>query len=146
MDSEIERTDQEATRLTTRDIGRMGGNTTKAKHGRDHYVQMGRKAAQVLKERYGRDHYSRMALSRKQRDDSDQPSEPPSMTASEAGKLGGSAVKERYGRDHFVTAGRRGGATTKERYGSEHYSRIGRIGGMSKASSKGEPSSAQPQE
>jgi len=147
MDSESTPMDREAAELTTRDIGRMGGNTTKARHGREHYVQMGRRAAQVLKERYGREHYSRMALSRKgQAANLDQPSEAPAITASEAGRLGGAVVRERYGREHFVNAGQRGGSTTKERYGAEHYARIGRIGGMSKARSREEAKETPPQE
>lgn len=137
---------RDAARLTTKDIGRIGGNTTKDRHGREHYVQMGRKAAQVLKERYGSEHYSRMALSRRAPGaTAEQASETPAITASEAGKLGGAVVRERYGREHFVNAGQRGGATTKERYGTEHYARIGRIGGMSKSRGREKPGSASPQ-
>ncbi|MGC8833045.1 MAG: hypothetical protein ACP5R4_03240 [Armatimonadota bacterium] len=120
--------------LTTKEVGRIGGNTTKAKYGREHFVEMGRRAARVLMERYGSDHYRMMAQVRhEKRLRSEDSQESAAVTASEAGRKGGTTVKEKYGRDHFVAAGQRGGSATREKYGSEHYACIGRLGGMSKA-------------
>jgi hypothetical protein len=122
--------------ITARDIGRMGGNATKQRHGREHFVEMGRRAAQVLKEKYGREHYSKMAQSRGAAKAKPEPEPTTSITAAEAGRKGGTIVKEKYGHDHFVSAGRRGGSTTKQKYGPEHYARIGRMGGMTKAKNR----------
>lgn len=122
--------------ITARDIGRMGGNATKQRHGREHFVEMGRRAAQVLKEKYGREHYSKMAQSRGNAKAKEPRDEGPSITAAEAGRKGGTIVKEKYGHDHFVSAGRRGGSITKQRYGADHYARIGRMGGMTKAKNR----------
>ena len=128
------RMEQRRPPLTTEEVGRIGGNATKARYGREHFVEMGRKAAQVLMERYGREHYRMMAKIRhEKRLRTEDSQESTAVTASEAGRKGGTTVKEKYGREHFVAAGQRGGCTTKEKYGSEHYARIGRLGGMAKA-------------
>lgn len=129
--------------LTAREIGRMGGLSTKERHGREHFIRMGRKAAEVLKQRYGQAHYVKMAEARRQKKNNPSTAveeERPSMTASEAGRKGGKTVLAKYGPAHFVEAGRKGGSTTRERYGSEHYSRIGRIGGKAKARNRSQES------
>lgn len=133
--------------LTAREIGRMGGLSTKERHGREHFIRMGRKAAEVLKQRYGQAHYMKMAEARRRK--KNEPSnaveeERPSMTASEAGRKGGKIVLEKYGPAHFIEAGRKGGSTTRERYGSEHYSRIGRIGGRAKARNRNQGAATRP--
>src|SRR5258708_37497206 len=52
-----------------------------------------------------------------------------SMSAAEAGRLGGNSRKAAIVPEGFAAMGREGGATTMERHGPEHYSAIGKKGG-----------------
>src|SRR6266511_4062258 len=46
--------------LTMSDIARKGGEATKARYGREHYVTIGKAGGRATKERYGPGHYARI--------------------------------------------------------------------------------------
>lgn len=52
-------TDSQTGELTVREIGRLGGLTTLARHGIDHYREAGRKGQAKLATRFGKGQRSR---------------------------------------------------------------------------------------
>jgi general stress protein YciG len=91
--------------LTLREAGRRGGQTTYARHGREHLAAAGRKGGRVTAETRGREQYAAM------------------------GRKGGQAVRSRRP-DHFETIGRKGGQALARARGSAYFAEMGRRGGQ----------------
>jgi uncharacterized protein len=49
---------------------------------------------------------------------------PTPMSATEAGRKGGSVVRDKYGEDYYRRIGKKGGKALKEKRGSEYYRAI----------------------
>lgn len=95
--------------MTVNEVGRRGGQATKAKYGSDFFRKIGRKGGRAMRKRaFGTDFYK------------------------ELGKKGGSANRDKQGSDYYSKIGKKGGdALAAQVKGTDYYAKISRKGGWS---------------
>lgn len=98
-------------KMSVADAGRLGGLTTKMKHGIEHYEELGRQAGNRNKAK-GQGYFQ------------------------EIGRKGGLKRKE-LGAD-FKAMGKIGGNKAKAKLGKEHFKRMGQISGANRRKKKEE--------
>lgn len=51
---------EEKHKMSNSESGRLGGKSTMAKHGSDHYARLGEKGGATTARRHGKEHFSRI--------------------------------------------------------------------------------------
>ena len=76
--------------MTVAEAGKRGGDTVKAKYGKDFYTEIGHKGGQATRKKYGPDFYG------------------------EIGRKGGQMTAEKHGPEFYEKIGKKGGNRVKE--------------------------------
>jgi general stress protein YciG len=76
--------------MTVAEAGKRGGDTVKAKYGKDFYTEIGHKGGQATRKKYGPDFYG------------------------EIGRKGGQTTAEKHGPEFYEKIGKKGGNRVKE--------------------------------